>query len=129
MVQSLLEECSGAQQRSVSVFKYLRRDETISVRVLGSMGTEGPEGSDSSRMMSWAREARDVRGRVCDWRVCLAEVMRSHSSAMAVARCGFEAGMGRGRLVLGLRTGRLSRWIVCIPSVLNCRGSGSVMTI
>lgn len=50
-----------------------------------------------------------MRGRRCDWRVSLAEVRRSHSSAMAVARCGFEAGMGRGRLVLGLRTGRLSR--------------------
>lgn len=86
------------------------------MRVLDS---EGPEGWDSSRMMSWAREARDVRGRRCDWRVSLAEVRRSHSSAMAVARCGFEAGIGRGRLVLGLRTGRVSRWIVCVPSILK----------
>lgn len=99
------------------------------MRILGSAGPEGPEGWDSSRMMSWAREARDVRGRRCDWRVSLAEVRRSHSSAMAVARCGFEAGIGRGRLVLGLRTGRLSRWIVCVPSVFNGRRLGSEMAI
>lgn len=91
------------------------------MRVFSSSSREGPEGWDSSRMMSWAREARDVRGRRWDWRVSLAEVRRSHSSAMAVARCGFEAGMGRGHLVLGLRTGRLSRWIVYNPSILKSR--------
>lgn len=94
----------------------MRREDTISVRVLDS---EGPEKSDSSRMMSWAREARDVSGRRCDWRVSLTEVRRSHSSAMAVARCGFEAGMGRERLVLGLRMGRASRWIICVPSTYD----------
>lgn len=56
------------------------------MRILGLPRPEAEEGWDSSSMMSWAREARDVSGRRCDWRLSLADVRRSHSSAMAVAR-------------------------------------------
>ncbi len=47
---------------------------------------------------------------------CWAETRRSHSSARAVARCGFEGGMRRGVLRVGLRTARVSRWIVWLFS-------------
>jgi hypothetical protein len=58
----------------------------------------------------------EVRGIRWERRACCAETRRSHSRAMAEARWGFEGGMGREALVEGLRTGRVSRWIVWWPS-------------
>jgi len=55
------------------------------------------------------------------FRACWAETRRSHSRAMAVARWGFEGGMGRTDLVEGCRTGRVSRWMVWWPSVFGSR--------
>lgn len=63
----------------------------------------------SWREISWAREAIDVRGIRWERRACWAETRLSHSMAMAVARCGFVAGMLRGDLVVGLRTSLVSR--------------------
>ena len=63
----------------------------------------------SSRPMTWARALMEVSGmrweRVAWW----AETRRSHSRASAVARCGFEWGMVRGFLVVGVRRARSSR--------------------
>ena len=57
-----------------------------------------------------AREVREVRGMRWDFVAWAAETRRSHSNARAVARWGFEGGIRRGFLVVGLRTGRASRW-------------------
>ena len=64
-----------------------------------------------------AREEIEVMGMRCDFVACCAERRRSHSRARAEARCGFEGGMRRGVLVVGLRTARLSRWIVWLFSM------------
>jgi len=60
--------------------------------------------------MSRARETRDVRGMRCCCRAWWAEVRRSHSRAMAVARAGLECGIVRIALE-GRRRGRVSRCI------------------
>lgn len=62
----------------------------------------------SSLAISRAREVRDVRGIRCVFRACWAVTRRSHSSAMAEARCGFWWGMVRMSL-LGVRMGWVSR--------------------
>ena len=66
----------------------------------------------SARARSSARLAMEVSGMRCCFRACWAETRRSHSRAMAVARCGFEGGMCRRDFVAGLRTGREERWMV-----------------
>lgn len=96
----------GAQQRMVSVFRYGRRKATISSRVFVPRALAA---GDSSKSMSCAREAMEVSGRRCERRVSWADVRRSHSRAIAVARWGLEEGIARAFLVLGLRTGRASR--------------------
>lgn len=53
---------------------------------------------------------------------CWAETRRSHSRAKAVARCGFEGGMVRGFLVVGLRRVRLSRLTRWLFSTENQTG-------
>lgn len=96
----------GAQQRRVSVLRYGRREATISSRVFVFRALAS---GDSSRSMSCAREAMAVSGRRWERRLSLADVRRSHSRAIAVARWGLEEGIARGFLVLGLRTGCASR--------------------
>lgn len=64
----------------------------------------------SSSEISRARETRDVRGMRCWRRACCAETRRSHSRAMAEARCGLWWGTVRIFLE-GVRRGRVSRWI------------------
>ena len=58
----------------------------------------------------------EVIGIRCERVACCAETRRSHSRARTVARCGFEAGISIGVLVVGLRTMRLSRFTVRVPS-------------
>ena len=58
----------------------------------------------------------------CCRRACCVVTRRSHSRAMAVARWGFEAGMGSGKgafvgVVVAARMGRVSRWMVWCPSI------------
>ncbi len=74
----------------------------------------------------WAREVREVRGMRWDLVAWALEIRRSHSRARAVARCGFEGGMRRGVLVVGLRTARESRWIRWLGSGLAGILSASV---
>lgn len=66
--------------------------------------------------MSRAREARDVRGMKWFFRAWAAEMRRSHSRAMAVARAGLLAGMVMWDFVLGARTGRESSITVWWPA-------------
>lgn len=64
----------------------------------------------SSAAISRARAVREVNGIKWCFSACWAEIKRSHSSAMAWARCGFEGGMVR-IFFAGVRTGRESRKI------------------
>ena len=72
----------------------------------------------SSMERVWAREVKEVRGMRWDFVAWALEIRRSHSRARAVARCGFEGGMRRGFLVVGLRTARASSWIRWLDSDL-----------
>lgn len=72
--------------------------------------------SASSRARVWAREAMEVMGMRCERVACWAETRRSHSRARAVARCGLDEGIWRGVLVVGLRTVRVSRLTIWLPS-------------
>lgn len=67
--------------------------------------------------MSRARDANEVSGIKWWRRACWAETSRSHSKAIADARCGLLWGTVRISFV-GRRSGRLSRWI-CSPSNLD----------
>jgi len=64
----------------------------------------------------WAREDIEVMGMRWERVACCADTRRSHSRPRAVARCGFEGGIRSGNLVVGFRTGRLSRWIMWLFS-------------
>ena len=65
-----------------------------------------------------------MRGIKCERMACCADVRPSHSRAMAVARCGFDGGIRRGVRVLGLRTGRESRWTTWLFSRCeHCRSA------
>lgn len=96
----------GDQQRRVSVFRYGRREVTISSRVFvfGTLAS-----GEFPRSMSCAREAIEVSGMRWERRVSCADMRRSHSRAIAVARWGLEEGIAKVFLVLGWRTGRASR--------------------
>ena len=72
----------------------------------------------SSMERVWAREVMEVSGMRWDFMAWALEMRRSHSRARAVARCGFEGGMRRGVLVVGLRTARASRWTRWLDSDL-----------
>jgi hypothetical protein len=65
---------------------------------------------ESFSWISVARDTSEVNGMRCCLRACEAEVRRSHSSAMAVARCDLEWGRVRTRFE-AVRIGRWSRWI------------------
>lgn len=52
----------------------------------------------------------------CECRASLADMRRSHSSAIAVARLGLEEGIASSFVVPGLRTGRPSSQTPYLPS-------------
>lgn len=69
----------------------------------------------SSSCISSARETRLVKGIKWCFKACCAETNKSHSNAIAFAKCGFVCGTVRTCL-LGRRRGRVSRWICSCPS-------------
>jgi hypothetical protein len=93
------------------------------ITVLTILARISPLPALSSSAISRARETRDVSGMRWCRSACCAETSRSHSRAMAEARCGLWWGMVRISFV-GRRRGRLSRW-TCRPSIqtnmlVNC---------
>ena len=67
----------------------------------------GPRPASSSSM-SKVRDVRSVRGIYWLFKACWVEARFSHSSAIAVARCGFDGGMRRSLRSFVVRTGRVS---------------------